>query len=131
MPPMGVSHLELEARMPALPVVIASPKPIAAKKVAVVATGSKAKGPAVGVAASTGSGGGGGGSNLTVLFSEKGRCHFCRLLCPDVDTLRHHLETVHQPPRHALCWNCENFFHICAIQRHRVKCRETYQSEKK
>ena len=122
--------MELEARMPALPVVIAPSKPIAAKKVAVaVATGSKAKGSAaaVGVAASTGS----GGSNLTVLFSEKGRCHFCRLLCPDVDTLRHHLETVHQPPRHALCWNCENFFHICAIQRHRVKCRETYQSEKK
>ena len=76
-------------------------------------------------------GGGGGGGNLTVLFSEKGRCHFCRLLCPDVQTLRNHLETVHQPPRHALCWNCENFFHICAIQRHRVKCRETYQSEKK
>ena len=21
---------------------------------------------------------------LVVLFSEKGRCHFCRLLCPDV-----------------------------------------------
>jgi len=74
---------------------------------------------------------GGNNSNLTVLFSEKGRCHFCRLLCPDVETLRKHLETVHQPPRHALCWNCENFFHICAIQRHRVKCRETYQSEKK
>ena len=22
--------------------------------------------------------------HLVVLFSEKGRCHFCRLLCPDV-----------------------------------------------
>ena len=71
------------------------------------------------------------GNNLVVLFSEKGRCHFCRLLCPDVTTLRSHLESVHQPPRHALCENCENFFHVCAIQRHRQKCTETYQSEKR
>lgn len=24
------------------------------------------------------------GDPLVVLFSEKGRCHFCRLLCPDI-----------------------------------------------
>jgi hypothetical protein len=41
------------------------------------------------------------------------------------------LKATHQPPRHALCDNCENFFHICAIQRHRAKCQERYQSEKR
>jgi len=88
----------------------------------------------MGLAGSSSSSSGGGGSNssnLVVLFSEKGRCHFCRQLFPDVTTLRSHLESVHQPPRHALCQNCENFFHICAIQRHRQKCTETYTSEKK
>ena len=66
---------------------------------------------------------------MVVLFTEEGRCHFCRLLLPDRTALRHHLETAHMPPRHALCENCENFFHICAIGRHRSKCTETYQNE--
>ena len=25
---------------------------------------------------------------LVVLFSEKGRCHFCRLLCPDIQVVK-------------------------------------------
>ena len=62
-----------------------------------------------------------------VLFSESARCHFCTVLCPDRATLKKHLEDTHQPPRHALCENCENFFHICAITRHRAKCMERYQ----
>merc|ERR1719189_1899394 len=62
-----------------------------------------------------------------VLFSESARCHFCTVLCPDRATLKAHLEDTHQPPRHALCENCENFFHICAITRHRAKCMERYQ----
>ena len=45
--------------------------------------------------------------------------------------LRKHLETAHQPPKHALCDNCENFFHVCAIQRHKQKCTETYQKSEK
>ncbi len=70
--------------------------------------------------------GGGGGGNLVVLFGESGRCHFCRDLFPDKTSLQGHLRSVHQPPRHALCDNCENFFHICAIQRHRSKCEQRY-----
>ncbi len=67
---------------------------------------------------------------LQVLFGESGRCHFCRLLCPDKESLKHHLETTHQPPKHALCENCENFFHICAINRHRAKCPDRYQGDR-
>ena len=67
--------------------------------------------------------------NLVVLFSESARCHFCTVLCPDRATLKAHLEDTHQPPRHALCENCENFFHICAITRHRSKCMERYQQQ--
>ena len=66
---------------------------------------------------------------LVVLFSESARCHFCAVLCPDRATLKAHLEETHQPPRHALCENCENFFHICAITRHRSKCMERYQQQ--
>ena len=50
------------------------------------------------------------------VWSEKGRCHFCSLLCPGRPALTAHLKEVHQPPKHSLCENCENFFHICAIQ---------------
>lgn len=67
--------------------------------------------------------------NLVVLFSESARCHFCTVLCPDRASLKTHLEDTHQPPRHALCENCENFFHICAITRHRAKCMERYQQQ--
>ncbi len=62
-----------------------------------------------------------------MLFAESARCHFCSLLCPDRATLKTHLQETHQPPRHALCENCENFFHICAITRHKAKCMERYQ----
>lgn len=57
------------------------------------------------------------------LYGERGRCHFCQLLCPDRLSLTDHLKRTHQPPRHSLCDNCENFFHICAITRHREKCQ--------
>jgi len=66
-------------------------------------------------------------ANQNVLFSESARCHFCAVLCADRASLKAHLEEAHQPPRHALCENCENFFHICAITRHRAKCVERYQ----
>ena len=66
-------------------------------------------------------------ANQNVLFSESARCHFCAVLCADRASLKTHLEEAHQPPRHALCENCENFFHICAITRHRAKCVERYQ----
>jgi len=64
-----------------------------------------------------------------VLFAESARCHFCALLCPDRASLKRHLQETHQPPRHALCENCENFFHICAITRHKAKCMERYQND--
>jgi len=62
------------------------------------------------------------------LYGERGRCHFCSLLCPDRPSLTLHLTEAHQPPKHSLCENCENFFHICAIQRHRLKCQARYQT---
>lgn len=74
-------------------------------------------------------GGSSADNNLVVLFSESARCHFCTVLCPDRATLKAHLEEAHQPPRHALCENCENFFHICAITRHKSKCMERYQQQ--
>jgi len=64
------------------------------------------------------------------MYGERGRCHFCSLLCPDRSSLTEHLTKVHQPPKHSLCENCENFFHICAIQRHRQKCKARYQTDK-
>merc|ERR1719154_275428 len=64
------------------------------------------------------------------MYGERGRCHFCQLLCPDRASLTAHLKASHQPPKHALCENCENFFHICAITRHRDKCRARYQTDK-
>jgi len=64
------------------------------------------------------------------LYGERGRCHFCSLLCPDRSSLTEHLTKVHQPPKHSLCENCENFFHICAIQRHRQKCKARYQTDR-
>jgi len=64
------------------------------------------------------------------LYGERGRCHFCSLLCPDRTSLTEHLTKVHQPPKHSLCENCENFFHICAIQRHRQKCKARYQTDR-
>ena len=64
------------------------------------------------------------------LYGERGRCHFCSLLCPDRGTLTEHLKLAHQPAKHALCDNCENFFHICAIQRHKLKCKARYQTDK-
>lgn len=63
------------------------------------------------------------------MYGERGRCHFCSLLCPDTSALTEHLTKVHQPPKHSLCENCENFFHICAIQRHRQKCKARYQTD--
>jgi len=63
------------------------------------------------------------------LYGERGRCHFCSLLCPDRVALTLHLKEAHQPQKHALCDNCENFFHICAIQRHKQKCKARYQTE--
>jgi len=64
------------------------------------------------------------------LYGERGRCHFCQLLCPDREALTDHLKNFHQPPKHSLCDNCENFFHICAITRHREKCQARYHTEK-
>ena len=64
------------------------------------------------------------------MYGERGRCHFCQLLCPDRQALTQHLKTSHQPPKHSLCENCENFFHICAITRHREKCKARYQTDK-
>jgi len=64
------------------------------------------------------------------MYGERGRCHFCSLLCPDRAALTEHLKNVHQPPKHSLCENCENFFHICAIQRHRLKCKARYQTDR-
>jgi len=64
------------------------------------------------------------------MYGERGRCHFCSLLCPDRAALTEHLTKVHQPPKHSLCENCENFFHICAIQRHRQKCKARYQTDR-
>jgi len=64
------------------------------------------------------------------MYGERGRCHFCSLLCPDRSSLTEHLTKVHQPPKHSLCENCENFFHICAIQRHRQKCKARYQTDR-
>lgn len=64
------------------------------------------------------------------LYGERGRCHFCQVLCPDRLSLTDHLKTSHQPPRHSLCDNCENFFHICAITRHREKCQARYHTDK-
>jgi len=64
------------------------------------------------------------------MYGERGRCHFCSLLCPDRMSLTEHLTKVHQPPKHSLCENCENFFHICAIQRHRQKCKARYQTDR-
>eukprot|EP00092_Neocalanus_flemingeri_P017902 GFUD01019368.1.p1 GENE.GFUD01019368.1~~GFUD01019368.1.p1 ORF type:complete len:295 (+),score=67.15 GFUD01019368.1:41-925(+) len=64
------------------------------------------------------------------MYGERGRCHFCSLLCPDRSALTEHLTKVHQPPKHSLCENCENFFHICAIQRHRQKCKARYQTDR-
>jgi len=64
------------------------------------------------------------------LYGERGRCHFCQLLCPDRLALTEHLKRSHQPPKHSLCENCENFFHICAITRHREKCQARYHTEK-
>jgi len=64
------------------------------------------------------------------MYGERGRCHFCSLLCPDRSSLTEHLTKAHQPPKHSLCENCENFFHICAIQRHRQKCKARYQTDK-
>lgn len=63
------------------------------------------------------------------IFCERGRCHFCSLLCSSRSALTEHLKDVHQPPKHSLCENCENFFHICAIQRHRLKCKARYQTD--
>lgn len=68
--------------------------------------------------------------DLINMFGERGRCHFCSLLCSDRDALTVHLKTAHQPAKHALCENCENFFHVCAIQRHRMKCHIRYVSDK-
>lgn len=68
--------------------------------------------------------------DLMTMFGERGRCHFCSLLCVDREALTTHLKCVHQPPKHALCENCENFFHVCAIQRHRTKCHTRYVSDK-
>jgi len=48
--------------------------------------------------------------DLISMFGERGRCHFCSLLCSDRDALTVHLKTAHQPAKHALCENCENFF---------------------
>lgn len=64
------------------------------------------------------------------LYGERGRCHFCQVLCPDRLSLTDHLKRSHQPPKHSLCDNCENFFHICAISRHREKCQARYHTEK-
>ena len=64
------------------------------------------------------------------LYGERGRCHFCQLLCPDRKSLTEHLKSSHQPPKHSLCENCENFFHICAIARHREKCKARYQTDR-
>jgi len=64
------------------------------------------------------------------MYGERGRCHFCSLLCADRAALTEHLTKVHQPPKHSLCENCENFFHICAIQRHRQKCKARYQTDR-
>jgi len=66
----------------------------------------------------------------TSLYGERGRCHFCQLLCPDRKSLTEHLKSSHQPPKHSLCENCENFFHICAIARHREKCKARYQTDR-
>jgi len=66
----------------------------------------------------------------TPLYGERGRCHFCQLLCPDRKSLTDHLKSSHQPPKHSLCENCENFFHICAITRHREKCKARYQTDR-
>merc|ERR1711872_514300 len=63
-------------------------------------------------------------------YGERGRCHFCQLLCPDRKSLTEHLKSSHQPPKHSLCENCENFFHICAIARHREKCKARYQTDR-
>jgi len=68
--------------------------------------------------------------NQAPMYGERGRCHFCQLLCLDRAALTEHLKASHQPPKHALCENCENFFHICAITRHRDKCRARYQTDK-
>jgi len=68
--------------------------------------------------------------DLMAIFGERGRCHFCSLLCVDREALTSHLKTVHQPAKHALCENCENFFHVCAIHRHRMKCHTRYVSDK-
>jgi hypothetical protein len=50
-------------------------------------------------------------------------------MCADKDALTEHLKKIHMPAKHALCENCENFFHVCAIQRHRLKCQARYQSD--
>jgi len=56
--------------------------------------------------------------------SDMDRCHFCSVHCGNQEALTVHLKTVHMPPKHALCENCENFFHVCAIVRHRAKCHQ-------
>merc|ERR1719285_1402784 len=56
--------------------------------------------------------------------SDMDRCHFCSVHCGNQEALTLHLKTVHMPPKHALCENCENFFHVCAIVRHRAKCHQ-------
>jgi len=57
------------------------------------------------------------------------RCHFCSLHCGSQAALTLHLKSVHMPPKHALCENCENFFHVCAIARHKIKCQTVYQAD--
>jgi len=63
------------------------------------------------------------------IFGETGRCHFCSEECGTKAELTDHLKNVHMPIKHALCENCENFFHVCAIQRHKLKCQARYQSD--
>jgi len=63
------------------------------------------------------------------IFGESGRCHFCSEECGSKAELTEHLKSVHMPIKHALCENCENFFHVCAIQRHKLKCQARYQSD--
>jgi len=65
-------------------------------------------------------------STPTNIFTETGRCHFCSEICGSKEDLTEHLKLVHMPVKHALCDNCENFFHVCAIQRHKDKCQARY-----
>jgi len=69
------------------------------------------------------------GQVVTSMFGESGRCHFCSEECGSKVDLTEHLKTVHMPLKHALCENCENFFHVCAIQRHKLKCQARYHGE--